>query len=80
MAGPATHAHLDTLARQMGYRDYATYSAYQQQQAMMRERANVVGQGTVGGGTPPTAPPPAQNQPPQNWLQKLMWGLSGGHY
>jgi acyl-homoserine lactone acylase PvdQ len=36
MAGPS-QAHLDVLAKQLGFRDYATYSAYQRQQAMMRK-------------------------------------------
>jgi hypothetical protein len=74
MAGPS-QAHLDVLAKQLGFRDYATYSAYQRQQAMMRQAPNVIGQGTTG-----QAPqrPPVQAQPPQNWLQRLMWGLGGG--
>lgn len=69
---------LDQAARAQGFRDFATWQAYQRQQAMMRERANVVGDGTVG--QAPAQPKPQPNAPPQNWLQRLMWGLSGGHY
>lgn len=74
MAGPSP-AHLDVLAKQLGFRDYATYSAYQRQQAIMRQ-----GNPAVSAGTPPSAGqrPPAASQPPQNWLQRLMWGLGGG--
>jgi hypothetical protein len=76
MAG-YSQAQLDHAARQQGFHDYATYQAYQNHQAMMRQQANVVGTGTQGGTAPtPQAPQPA---PPQNWLQRLMWGLSGGH-
>lgn len=78
MAG-ASQAHLDVLARQMGYHDYATYSNWQRQQAMMRERANVVGQGTTGSVPAPQQAAPAANAPPENWLQRLLWGLGGGH-
>lgn len=77
MAGNPSQAHLDVLARQLGYHDYATYQAYQRNQAMMRERANVVGQGTVG--QVPAQPQAPANAPPQNWLQRLLWGLGGGH-
>lgn len=67
---------LERAARAQGFSSFAQYQAYQAQQAMMRERANVVGQGTVG--QAPQQPKPAVNAPPQNWLQRLMWGLSGG--
>lgn len=69
---------LDHAARQMGYRDYATYQAYQAHQQMMREAPNRVGQGTVGAAPQQPAAPP-QEAPPQNWLQRLLWGLGGGH-
>lgn len=73
----AGNAQLDAAARQMGFKDYATWSAYQNQQRMMRERANVVGQGTTG--AVPQQPAAPANAPPQNWLQRLLWGLGGGH-
>lgn len=69
---------LDQAAKQMGFRDYATYSAYQRQQAMMRQAPNLVGRGTQGQQPAPTAAP-AANAPPENWLQRLLWGLGGGH-
>lgn len=73
MAGPPyPQAHLDQAARQMGFRDYATYSAYQQHQALMRQ-----GNPPVSAGAPPSAAQQPQ-APPQNWLQRLMWGLGGG--
>lgn len=70
MAGPATQAHLDTLAQQMGFRDYATYSAYQQHQAMQQQ-----------GGPPPQqqAAPAQPQQPPQNWLQHLIMSSPLGY-
>lgn len=71
---------LDHAARSMGFRDYATYQAYQAQQQMMREAPNRTAQGAAGQpGQVPAQPQPAANAPPQNWLQRLMWGLSGGH-
>lgn len=70
---------LDQAARQMGFHDYATYQAYQRNQAMMRQAPNQVGQGT-GGAAPqqPVGAPQAPGAPPQNWLQRLLWGLGGG--
>lgn len=64
MAGPATQAHLDTLARQLGYHDYATYQAYQQKQSAMRMDNGIQGTGYSTG----------QQQQPQgnNWLQNLI--------
>lgn len=66
MAGPATQAHLDTLARQMGFHDYATYSAYQQHQQAMRMNNGIQGTGydATGGAQQP--------QQPTNWLQNLI--------
>jgi hypothetical protein len=61
MAG--NQAHLDVLARQLGFRDYATYAAYQAHQQMMRQGPPVAAQ--------PAAPAQPQ-QPPQNWLQTLL--------
>lgn len=69
---------LDQAAKQMGFRDYATYQAYQAHQQMMRGPA-LVGVGTQGGQPQPTQAPPVNNAPPENWLQRLMWGLGGGH-
>lgn len=74
----AGQAHLDVLARQLGFKDYATYSAYQQQQAIMRQAPNRIGVGT-NGAVPQQPPAPAQNAPPENWFQRLLWGLGGGH-
>jgi hypothetical protein len=71
-------AQLDALAQHLGYPNYSTYVAYQQKQAMMRERANRIGQGTVGQ-VPGQPQAPPTNAPPQNWLQRLLWGLGGGH-
>jgi hypothetical protein len=64
MAGPATQAHLDALARQIGFHDYATYNAYQQKQAAMRMDNGIQGTGYNTG----------QPQQPQqnNWLQNLI--------
>lgn len=66
MAGPATQAHLDVLARQMGYHDYATYQAYQQKQAAMRMNNGIQGTGSAIGQDP--SQQPQQN----NWLQNLI--------
>lgn len=68
---------LDHAAKQMGFRDYATYQAYQAHQQMMREAPAVVGVGTQGGQPQPQQQP--QQAPPENWLQRLLWGLGGGH-
>jgi hypothetical protein len=70
---------LDHAAKQMGFRDYATYQAYQQQQAMMRQAPNRVGVGTTGQIPAQPQAAPAANAPPENWLQRLLWGLGGGH-
>lgn len=72
----ATSAALDQAARAQGFRDFATWQAYQHQQALMRQRANVVGQGTTA---QPQAQPQQPPAAPTNWLQRLMWGLNGGH-
>lgn len=61
-----SQAHLDALARQMGFRDYNTYSAYQQQQAMMRGPAPTGIANPDGAGAAPGQAPPA------NWLQTLI--------
>jgi hypothetical protein len=53
---------LDHAAKQMGFRDFATYQAYQAQQRAMQQ-------------APVAAAPvaPAQAQPaPENWLQRLL--------
>lgn len=65
MANPATQAHLDTLARQMGFHDYATYSAYQQHQQAARMDNGINGTAANVGGAP---------QQPQgnNFLQNLL--------
>lgn len=52
---------LDQAARQMGFRDYATYQAYQVQQQAMQQQPN-----------PPTGAGAAPGAPPQNWLQHLL--------
>lgn len=65
MAGPAQQAHLDTLARQLGYHDYATYAARQQHI-----------QQDVLGANPATGVPGEAGAPQQpatnNWLQNLI--------
>lgn len=63
MAGQYPQAHLDHAARQLGFHDYATYSAYQQKQAAMRMDNGIQGTGYSAG-----AQQPAGN----NWLQNLL--------
>lgn len=65
MAGPYSQAHLDHAARQMGFHDYASYSAWNQ-----RTRQPVLaGNPTVGAPGEAGAPhQPAGN----NWLQNLL--------
>lgn len=64
MAGHS-QAHLDVLARQLGFHDYATYSAYQQHR-----------QADVLGANPATGAPGEAGAPQQpagnNWLQNLL--------
>jgi hypothetical protein len=62
----AGQAHLDHAARQLGFPDYATYSAYQQKQAAMRMQNGISGTGMEQGGAPP-----------QNWLQHLLASIPG---
>jgi hypothetical protein len=66
MAGPYSQAHLDHAARQMGFHDYATYSAYQQKQTARRLDNGIQGTGA------PTGQPA-----PQNWLQHLLSSIPG---
>jgi hypothetical protein len=56
---------LDHAAKQMGFRDFATYQAYQAQQRAMQQAPVAAA---------PVAPAaPAQAQPaPENWLQRLL--------
>lgn len=57
MATPA----LDRAARQMGYKNYAQYAAFQARQEAMRQA--------------PVTPAPRPRQPapePKNWLQSLV--------
>lgn len=57
-------AELDRLAKAQGFRDFATFQAYQAHQRMMM-------QGPVPGQAPVAAQPqPAA--PPTNWLQNLI--------
>jgi hypothetical protein len=63
---------LDQAAKRMGFRDYATYQAYQNQQRIMREGPAVVGVGTQGQPQHPQQAP--ANAPPENWLQRLGYG------
>lgn len=59
----APQAHLDVLARQMGFPDYATYSAYQQKQTAMRMNNGIQGTGYSTGPDQPGG---------NNWLQNLL--------
>lgn len=68
MAGQISQAHLDAAAQQLGFRDYATWSAYQQHQQMMR-----TGPATA----PQAAQPVPQQAAPQNWLQHLLGNIPG---
>jgi hypothetical protein len=79
MAGPVSpQAHLDALARQLGYHDYATYQAYQ------RNRNALLGAGVTlqkpvvnpGAAQQPVVQP-GQQPAPQNWLQRLIGALNG---
>lgn len=63
--GAASQAHLDTLARQMGFHDYATYSAYQQHQAAQRMDNGIQGTGYNTGA-------PTQQPQGNNFLQNLL--------
>lgn len=72
MAG-FTQAQLDHAARQQGFSNYAQYQAYQAHRRMILQNPNV-GQPAA----PQQQPVQPAQQPPQNWLQRLMWGLSGG--
>ena len=63
MAGPRTQAHLDVLARQMGFHDYATYAAYQQKQAALRQSNSINGQ---------NGPMPGAQPQGNNFLQNLL--------
>lgn len=65
MAEPYSQAHLDHAARQMGFHDYATYSAYQKNQMARRLDNGIQGTGYSNG---PQQPAPAGN----NWLQNLL--------
>lgn len=76
---PASQAHMDTLARQLGYRDYATYvAAKRNQQALLG--AGVTQQKPITwGGQQPIQGPAQQPAPaPQNWFQKLIGALNPG--
>lgn len=59
----ADQQHLDRLARQMGYHDFATYQAYQAKQRAVRLNNGLNGTGAAAGqaGTPA----------PKNWLQSI---------
>jgi hypothetical protein len=72
MANPAIQAHLDTLARQQGFHDYATYQAYQQKQQAMRMDNGLQGTGSSIGQAPGAGP-----APPQNFLQHLLSSIPG---
>lgn len=62
MAGTHSQAHLDVLARQMGFHDYETYVGYQRHQEMLKTGVN----GVPGEAGAPTQP--AGN----NWLQNAL--------
>ena len=64
-------AQLDAAARQMGFRDYNQWSAWQAQQQRMRGPA-VVAPGTSG---QPRVPQP--KPAPKNWLQQILTALGG---
>lgn len=68
MTGQPSQAHLDVLARQMGFHDYATYSAYQQHQTARRLDNGIQGTGYSTGTQQPSQQPAA----PTNWLQSLI--------
>lgn len=62
MADQYSQAHLDAMANQLGFKDYATWSAFNQhQQAMQNAPAQQPAQ-------PAPQQPPAQT----NWLQNLI--------
>lgn len=60
----ADQARLDAAARQMGFQNYAQWSAWQARQDAMRQQAA------------PVAAQPAQpvqpQEPPRNWFQQLI--------
>lgn len=61
--GHAQQAHLDALAQQQGFKNYAQWAAWN------RNTRQVVLQGGAGGAAP--------TQPPQNWLQHLLSSIPG---
>lgn len=60
----ANQAQLDTAARQMGFKNYQQWSAWQAQQDAMRQQAAPVA-------AQPAAPAQPQQQP-DNWFQNLI--------
>jgi hypothetical protein len=66
MAGQSSQAHLDHAARQLGFHDYATYSAYQQKQTR-----NGIG---IGNRRARNRQQPRRRT---NWLQHLMESIPG---
>lgn len=60
-SGQYPQAHLDALAQQRGFPNYATWSAYQNKQQAARMQNGLNGTGAAQGGPAPT-----------NWLQNLL--------
>lgn len=58
-------AHLDAAAQQIGFRDYATWAAWN------AHRQDVLSQNPTDSGAP-VAQAPQPQAAPQNWLQNLI--------
>lgn len=65
-------AHMDALARQLGYANFNQYQLHQQMLQTQRMQNGIQGTGSNIG----QAPGPAQ-APPQNFLQHLMSSIPG---